>query len=275
MTPHRFFYPRVVIEFYQTMTSKGDPNPTALYFTIDGREGILRAIDIAAAFNLLVVLANSAEYRQWPHHSSREMVRILARDTSAGPILFRRQLPPGMLLIDHVLRSNLFPLQHLVHRRGAILKALYRISGGFWFSTVELIMIALFHFEDKIHRKNLSWAEAIPLLFLRQLSQVLEHLGFPTEPQLERCRVCEAVFTIEKWKFVLGAPHLPLLDPVEDHLADDHPVEDQLPPAVLDEEPRPCLLRKMPSSYIFRTIWACLRLLHQYLPRPLQLRLPQ
>ena len=161
---------------------QGDPNPTALHCFIDGREGILLATNMAAKFNLLVVLENLAEYRQWPHPSSREMVRILARDTSTGPILFRRQLPPGMLLIDHALRFNLFPRQHLVQKRGAILEARYRIFGGFWFSVAELIMTALFHFEDKIHRKNLSRVEAIPLLFLRLLSQVLEHFGFPTEP---------------------------------------------------------------------------------------------
>ena len=56
------------------------------------------------------------------------MVRCLARDTTAGPVLFRRQLPPQMLLVDHLLRTSLFPLQHYVQRRGAILEALYRIS---------------------------------------------------------------------------------------------------------------------------------------------------
>ena len=63
MTPRQFFYPRVVIEFYQTITSRRDPNPTTLHLSIDGREGILRATDIAATFNLQVVLANSAEFR--------------------------------------------------------------------------------------------------------------------------------------------------------------------------------------------------------------------
>ena len=51
MTPHRFFYPRVVIEFYPTMTSRQVPHPTAIHFSIDGREGTLWAINIAAAFN--------------------------------------------------------------------------------------------------------------------------------------------------------------------------------------------------------------------------------
>ena len=78
MTPRQFFYPRVVVEFYQTMTSMRDRNPTALHFSINGREGILRASDIAATFNLPIALANSADYRQWPHPSPREMVHILS-----------------------------------------------------------------------------------------------------------------------------------------------------------------------------------------------------
>ena len=116
MTPRQFFYPRVVIEFYHTMTSKRKPNPIALHFSIDDRPGILRASDITATFNLSVVLANSAAYRQWLHPSPREIVRLLSRDTTAGTIMFRRQLPPRMRLIDLILRSNLFPLQHIVQR---------------------------------------------------------------------------------------------------------------------------------------------------------------
>ena len=69
-------------------------------------------------------------------------------------------------------------------------------------------MTYIFHFEEKIHRKNLTRAEAIPLLFPWLLSQVLEHLGFLAEPHLERRRVCEAIFIVEKWKFVPGAPPL-------------------------------------------------------------------
>ena len=182
MTPHQFFYPWVVIEFYHTMTSRIAPNPIAIHFSMDDRARILRATDIAATFNLLVVLANSADYRQWPHPSSREMVRLLSRDVTAGSILFRRQLPPSMLLIDHILRSNLFPLQHLVPWREAILEALYHISEGFWFSPAELIMTSLFHFKDKVHRRNLTQAESISLMFSRFLCQVLEHIDFPTEP---------------------------------------------------------------------------------------------
>ena len=113
------------------MTSRGVPSPVELRFTIDGRQGVLRAVDISAALGLPVELANSGGYRDWPQPSQREMVRSLARDTTAGPVLFRRQLPPQMLLVDHLLRTSFFLLQHYVQRRGAILEALYRISEGF------------------------------------------------------------------------------------------------------------------------------------------------
>ena len=186
MTPRQFFYPRVVLEFYHTMTSRGVPSPLEIRFSIDGLPRILRAADITAALGLPVVLANSTNYRRWPHPSQREMVRCLARDTTVGPILFRQQLPPQMLLVDHVLRTNLYPLQHYVQRRGAILEALYRISEGFRFSPSELVMTSLLHFEEKVHHKDLARAETFPLLMPRLLSQVLKNLGFPEEPHIER-----------------------------------------------------------------------------------------
>ena len=131
MTPRQFFYPRVVLEFYHTMTSRGVSNSMQLHFSIDGHPGLLRASDITAVLGLPIVLANSADYRQWPHPSPREMVRSLSRDTAAGSILVRSHLPPHMLLTDNVLRANMFPLQYYLQRRGAILEALYRISEGF------------------------------------------------------------------------------------------------------------------------------------------------
>ena len=170
MTLRQFFYPRVVLEFYHTMTSRGLPSQMEIRFSIDGRPGVLRAVDITAALGLPVVLANSTDYCQWPQPSQREMVCFLARDTTAGPILFRRQLSLQMLLMDHVLRTSLFPLQYYVQRRGAILEALYRISKGLWFNPSELVITALLHFEEKVHRKDLARAEAFPLLMPRLLS---------------------------------------------------------------------------------------------------------
>ena len=130
MVPRQYYYSRVVIEFYHKMTSRREANPTALHFSINCKPGILRASDITAALHLPVVLANAAGYRQWPHPSTREMVRLLSMDATGGSILFRRHLPQRMLLIDQVLRSNMFPLHHIVQKRRAILEVLYRISEG-------------------------------------------------------------------------------------------------------------------------------------------------
>ena len=52
MTPRQFYYPRVVLEFYLTMTSRGVPSPLELGFSVDGRPGVLRAADITAALGL-------------------------------------------------------------------------------------------------------------------------------------------------------------------------------------------------------------------------------
>ena len=131
------------------------------------------------------------------------MVHCLARDTTARPILFRWNLPQHMLLVDHVLRTILFPLQHYVQRRGAILEELYRISEGFWFSPSELVMTSLLHFEEKVHRKDLARAETFPLLMPRLLSQVLEHLGFPEEPYIERRISCTEVLFTERSLYML------------------------------------------------------------------------
>ena len=126
------------------------------------------------------------------------MVHCLARDTTAGPVLFHRKLPPQMLLVDYLLRTSLFPLQHYVQCRGAILEALYRISEGFWFSPSELVMTSLLRFEDKVHRKGLARVETLPLLMSRLLNQVLEHLGFPEEPRIERRIRCTQVLSTER-----------------------------------------------------------------------------
>ena len=226
------------MEFYHTMTSRREPNLTAIHFATNGQPGILRATNIAATFNLSVVLANSFDYRQWPHPSTKEMVRLLSRDTTTGSILFRRQLPPRMLLIDHILRSNLFPLQHLVYRKRAILEALYRISEGFWFNPIELNMTSLFHFEDKVHRKNLTRAESTPLLFPRLLCQVLKHIGFLAEPRLERRQDYGAILTVNRWQIMPRSYHLPPPDLAEDQPIVDLPIEEQPPPAMHTEEPQ-------------------------------------
>ena len=178
------------------------------------------------------------------------MVRCLARDTFAGPILFRRQLPPQMLLVDHLLRTSLFPLRHYVQRRGAILEALYRISEGFWFSPSEMVMTALLHFKDKVHRKGLARAEGLPLLIPRLLSQVLEHLGFPEKPRIERRIRCPQVLSMER---SLTMPISFLLqqedqEEVPDEIVEDPPRGDDPVPEVEVEVERSPLPDSSPPS---------------------------
>ena len=86
-----------------------------------------------------------------------------------------------------------------MQRREVLLEALFRISEEFFFGPHYLIMAALLYFEEKVHRKKLLRADAIPLLFPRLLCQILEHLGYPSKPQLERKRICREIFTLEKW----------------------------------------------------------------------------
>ena len=127
------------------------------------------------------------------------MVCILSKGTSTCSFLFRNELPPGMFLLDMVLHSNIFPLQHMVQRRGAILEALLRISEGFYFGPHYLIMTSLLYFEEKVHKNKLQRADVIPLLFPRLLCHILEHLSYSSEPQLECRRICREIFTLDKW----------------------------------------------------------------------------
>ena len=66
MTPRQFYYPRVVLQLYHSMTSRGAPSPLELRFTIDDRLGVPRAADISVALGLQTVQANSGGYREWP-----------------------------------------------------------------------------------------------------------------------------------------------------------------------------------------------------------------
>ena len=92
-------------------------------------------------------------------------------------------------------------------------------------------MTSLFHFEDKVHRRNLTRAESLPLLFSRLLCQVLEHIGFPAQPRLECCQHCEAILTDDRWHLLPRAQNLPPQDIAED-IAFDHPVEDTEEPQI-------------------------------------------
>ena len=199
MTPRDFFYPRVALDFYQSMTTHRVRDPTVIRFSIDGRHGILGARHITEALHIPYELARPEDYKVWAHHSQSDMVHILSKKTSTRSYLLRRELPPNMFFLDALLRHNIYPLQHMVQRRRALLEALFRISEGFFFGPHHLIMATLLYFEEKVHRKKLLRADAIPLLFLRLLCQILEHLEYPSKPQLERRRICREIFILDKW----------------------------------------------------------------------------
>ncbi|RVW80133.1 Transposon Ty3-I Gag-Pol polyprotein [Vitis vinifera] len=77
---------------------------------------------------------------------------ILSKGASTRQYLLRKELPPSMFFIDALLRHNIYLLQHMVQRRGALLDALFRISEGFFFGPHHLIMAALLYFEEKLER---------------------------------------------------------------------------------------------------------------------------
>ena len=197
MTLKEFFYPRVAMDFYQSMTTQGAQSPTTIHFSIDGRQGILEARHIVEALHIPDQPEDPAHFRQWSPISQRDMVRILSKGTSGDSFLLRKELPSRMFLVDVLLRSNIFPLQPLVQRRGAILDALFRISEGFYFGPHHLIMVVLLYFEEKVHKNKLQQADTIPLLFSRLLCHILEHMGYPTEPHLERRHYCREHFTLD------------------------------------------------------------------------------
>ena len=144
-------------------------DPTVIHFTIDVRHGILGARHIVEVLRIPYEIVSPTDYREWAHLSQSDMVLILSKGTSTRSFLLRKEIPPNMFLLDVLLRSNIFPLQHMVQRRGVILEALFKISEGFYFGPHHLIMTVLLYFEEKVHRKKLQRVDVIPLLFPRLL----------------------------------------------------------------------------------------------------------
>ena len=232
------------------MTSREADGPLEIHFRIDDRRGVLSPAVISAALRLRIPPRNAEGYREWAHPPHREMVRALARDATAGPVFYRRQLPPHMLLIDHLLRTCLFPLQHYVQRRGPILQALYRISGNFWFSPSELVMTSLLQFKEKVHRKDLARSESIPLLMPRLLSYVLEQMGFPEEPGIERRDRCPHVVSVDRVMTMPVSFHIRPQDQEEipgQEAEDAHRDDPPAPEPEVQRTPTPISDRSPPS----------------------------
>ncbi|KAL6344329.1 hypothetical protein AAG906_037907 [Vitis piasezkii] len=84
LAPRQFYYPRVALDFYQSMTTRGVRNPTLIHFTIDGRHGAIGARHIAEALRIPYEPVTQVDFREWSSFSQRDMVRILSGDFYLG-----------------------------------------------------------------------------------------------------------------------------------------------------------------------------------------------
>ena len=95
MTPREFFYPRVALDFYQSITTRCVSSPTAIHFTIDGRHGILDARGIGEALQIPFEPVDPSASYQWSPISQRDMVSILSKGTSTDSIPLGRSFHLG------------------------------------------------------------------------------------------------------------------------------------------------------------------------------------
>ena len=79
LTPRDFFYPRVAMDFYQSMTTNQVRDPNLIHFTIDGRYGILGVRHIAEALQIPYEPTQFNNFRAWANPTKLKMVRTLSR----------------------------------------------------------------------------------------------------------------------------------------------------------------------------------------------------
>ena len=79
LTPKDFFYPRVALDFYQSMTTNQVRDPSVIHFTIDGRHGILGARHIVEALHIPYEPARLEDFRVWTHPAQSDIVYSIQR----------------------------------------------------------------------------------------------------------------------------------------------------------------------------------------------------
>ncbi|KAL6316584.1 hypothetical protein AAG906_018839 [Vitis piasezkii] len=173
------------------MTTRGVPRPTSIHFTIDGCHA-------SESFCILPVVPSFSE-GHGPH---------TFQGTSTNSIILRNKLPPGILFVDVVLCTNLFPFQHSVQRHEAILNALFYISEGFYFGPPHLIMASLIHFHEKSELSS-DTTLAAPAPSTSAPSMPIPEAAFAVLP--DASPASEPSITISTPKF--PALHLGLLPP--------------------------------------------------------------
>ena len=101
LTPRDFFYPRVALDFYQSMTTNQVRDPTVIHFTIDGQHGILGARHIAEPVHIPYEPARPEDFRAWTRLSQSDMVHTLSRVASSRHYILRKELPPACSSLMH------------------------------------------------------------------------------------------------------------------------------------------------------------------------------
>ena len=131
MTPREFFYPRVALDFYQSMTTRGIPSLTAIHFTIDGHHGILEARGITEALQIPFEPVDPSAFYQWSYRPL-----ILSLDTDIYP-----------LAVTCTHRSHMAPLGPLLGLVGVrascgfVCGPLWCVCGLFWRVIVAIFLV--------------------------------------------------------------------------------------------------------------------------------------
>ena len=106
----------------------------------------------------------------------------------------------------------------------------------------------MLHFEEKVHHKGLARAETFPLLMPRLLSQVLEHLGFPEEPRIERRINCPQVLSTKRSLYMPLSIILQQQEEAANDVVEDPPRGDHSVPEVEVEVERTPVPDSSPSA---------------------------
>ena len=106
------------------MTSRGVPSPLELRFSVDGRQGVLRAADISAALGLPTELANSGGYRDWPQPSERDgplsRLRHYSGTSTLPQVASALDAPCGPPALDQLVPTAALCLAQGSHTRGSV-----------------------------------------------------------------------------------------------------------------------------------------------------------
>ena len=101
LTPRDFFYTRIAMDFYQSMTTKQVRDPTLIHFTIDGRHGMLGARHIAEALQIPYEPSQFDNFKAWTSHTELEMVHTLSRGAATRSHLLRGSFLQSCFLLMH------------------------------------------------------------------------------------------------------------------------------------------------------------------------------